>query len=418
MMDPEDRLIGNLVISPNEIIKTKEIINYTRFQNRKNKAVYKALTLLTKEKKPNDMVSLIDFLEKNTKEEWKTYILDITNVEYENVVTLSKKVFEIWYKKEIYAKMQPVLKLLSDNYGDPFEAVNQLNETLNNLNELKPRQNKSNKDITRKHYQLIQTDRTKNFLPFFLPKFNHQFLGIEKRKYCVIGARPSAGKTALLVSQSNYLSTKGFKSVVFSLETPDISLLDRYVILNTSIDMMRLKSSKLDNMQKQELFKFYNSFEKSNIKIIDDIFHIEDIEDYVINNIDNIDCIFIDYIQIVNSYKSHESKRVQVGYISSVLRRLTLKYDMAIIALAQLNRESEQSKTPSLRDLKEAGNLEQDADIVMLLDRKKNQYGNFVEDCNIIIAKNKEFGFGNIETYFKANKMSFVERVNEMEIAA
>jgi replicative DNA helicase len=130
-------------------------------------------------------------------------------------------------------------------------------------------------------------------------------------------------------------------------------------------------------------------------------------------------CVMIDYLQLIGistSYSREDRRDLELGYITSRLKRLAVDKDIAIILASQLNRMSEQrgDKRPMLADLRDSGSIEQDADIVMLLFRpemygiKTYRDGTPTENiCEVIVAKHRNGALGVAKLYFSKPYVRF-----------
>ncbi|NBX77523.1 MAG: hypothetical protein EBQ92_13295 [Proteobacteria bacterium] len=88
----------------------------------------------------------------------------------------------------------------------------------------------------------------------------------------------------------------------------------------------------------------------------------------------DIDVVFVDYLQLIPVDRSFDSVRNKVDFVTQELKRIAREFDVAVVALAQLNRGAEEDKAPQAKDFKESGQIEQEADVVVLLHRKESQY--------------------------------------------
>lgn len=140
--------------------------------------------------------------------------------------------------------------------------------------------------------------------------------------------------------------------------------------------------------------------------------------------------IVIDYLQIINYGFKTESETLRIKAITNKLHKLSIQYDMAIVALAQLKKEvgdrlaKKQDPTPSLSDIRDSGFIINDADIILLLHRpeyfeKKNEidlFENHIEDAQIIIGKQRNGPVGSIDCKFHAYSMSFKEESSDIGV--
>ncbi len=125
--------------------------------------------------------------------------------------------------------------------------------------------------------------------------------------------------------------------------------------------------------------------------------------------------VVIDYLQLVTSGgKRTESRQVEVSEISRSLKTMALELNVPVIALAQLSRNAEkrENSQPMLADLRESGSLEQDADMVLFINRKdyydtKKDIKETIVPVDLIIAKHRKGATGKIDLLFELNMSNF-----------
>lgn len=125
----------------------------------------------------------------------------------------------------------------------------------------------------------------------------------------------------------------------------------------------------------------------------------------------NIELVIVDYIQLMQGDKS-DSREREISSISRALKLLAKDLNVAVIGVSQLSRsvEERRDKRPRLRDLRESGALEQDADVVLFLYRE-NYYNRLAETSTteLIIAKQRNGATGVVELEFRPQIMKFTE---------
>ena len=124
----------------------------------------------------------------------------------------------------------------------------------------------------------------------------------------------------------------------------------------------------------------------------------------------------IDYLQLIMSTEKRERRDIEVGDMTRELKRLAIELNIPIILLSQLSRgvEQRQDKRPLLSDLKESGNIEQDADVVALLYRD-DYYNRDVVDRNvieIILGKQRNGPTGTVKLDFEREYGKFTNLVS------
>ena len=257
-------------------------------------------------------------------------------------------------------------------------------------------------------------------LHFGMPKLEMLLDGLQGSKLYLLGARPSVGKTAYAGDITKHLCEAGIGTLFFSCEMSKPQVQHRLI---ANLSGVNPKKSLHTPLTKSDLGKIRDAairMKAWNLYIDDtDRIGIDMIRSrarkHVLQN--GVKVIIVDYIQLVRGIepKSRNSKKEEVGEVSGALKALCKELDVPIVALAQLRRtgqayvsSSNQTEIPkpSLESLKESGDLEQDADAVILLHR--NVSGNASEAC-AIVAKNRSGSCGEVDLEFANDTTSFQE---------
>jgi replicative DNA helicase len=183
-----------------------------------------------------------------------------------------------------------------------------------------------------------------------------------------IAARPSMGKTALSIHFAKQAAISGCKVLFFSLEMNAISITDRFVLGKTGIDPEKWRNGTITNFD----LALYSDEQKllKSTKLI--IYDKSSIRPSYINTVckrEKPDLVVIDYIQLMkpNQGEKFQNRNLELGSISHELKVIAKDYNVPVIVLSQLNRrlDTSASKEPTLSDLRDSGELEQDADLVI-----------------------------------------------------
>ena len=240
--------------------------------------------------------------------------------------------------------------------------------------------------------------------------------GLEPTQLIVIAARPSVGKTGFALNMMLNIASQGYKTSFFSLETTGVSVLKRMLSAETGIELTRIKEIK--DLEPDELTRLTNSADKI-LKLDIDIHDksnitTHDVRKQAMKNKDVQQVIFIDYLQLMQT-DSKLDRRNGIEKISRELKIIANETGAIIVLLSQLSRsvESRNDKRPMLSDMKEAGGIEADASLAMLLYRDDyynrddvDASGKSIVECNI--AKNKDGETGVIEfEYYKKTQRFF-----------
>lgn len=191
------------------------------------------------------------------------------------------------------------------------------------------------------------------------------FDGVAPGEMCVVGARPGHGKTAFAMQWVDNVAQGGTPCLIISAEMSAYELGRRAILSNTTHDGKEVKEhpkSVIENVR-----RIYG--DKAPIYVEDQAYGIDEICSLIENHcsVNGTKLVAVDYIQLLGSTKP--GRYEQVTEISQRLKQVAKRCQCAVIALCQLSRESERRErwNPQLADLKESGQIEQDADIVVFL---------------------------------------------------
>lgn len=222
-----------------------------------------------------------------------------------------------------------------------------------------------------------------------------RYLNLSPGNLFIIGGRPSAGKTALSLQMACEMARKGYKVCYFSLETDPNTLTARIIANRLAVPLADVKNksvpqSDLDGLAElHKLPLFIRSASGKGVGWVKA--QAQRMKAQV---------VFIDYLQLLADGKAKDRYQAITG-ISIALHELAQTTGILVVALAQLNRNAAHA-APSTADLKESGQLEQDADAVLLLSNDDSQYF-------AILAKNKEGRTGKIPIAFDKERQRFLE---------
>ena len=234
--------------------------------------------------------------------------------------------------------------------------------------------------------------------------------GLHSQELTIIAARPGVGKTAFALQMAEHIARKGICTYFASLEMSEKQLGNRMIAREAGIDSHVLRMGWLKEEDFAKIGETAAELSKLNMIIDDNVGTIQDIESRAneLKQDKNLGLIVIDYLQLLKSKTKFNAREQEVADISRRLKLLSKKLDIPIVALCQLNRETEKRRRPLLADLRESGSLEQDADNVIFLyieeeEKAKNRMG-IVE---IIVAKQRNGPTGTVKIRFYKQQMKF-----------
>ena len=246
-----------------------------------------------------------------------------------------------------------------------------------------------------------------------LEKLDNTLGGLEGGDMIVIGARPAVGKSAFVTQIAINLADRKKKIAFYNLEMSDKQVYERLLSRKSRIGLNRIRRARSFLGDEKDRFdKANQELKKSTLFIRSGAVTVSQIRNEC-RHLD-LDCIVIDYIQLLRADIHYQSRANEVGAISKAIKALAMELNIPIIALSQLNRVSEmrQDKVPTMGELREAGDIEQDASIILLM-------WNIVDDKKgLKVEKNRQGILSTEVLRFDGDNMQFIETDESIKEAA
>jgi len=237
--------------------------------------------------------------------------------------------------------------------------------------------------------------------------------GFQKSDLVIVAARPSMGKTALALTLARNAAVDHEIPIgIFSLEMSTMQLIIRLLCAEGKLNAHLVRTGKLPHSEGVKLSKNAH-------KLIEAPIYVDDSPAQTVLEIrakarrlkveKNVGMIIIDYLQLMQGHAKAESREREISHISRSLKSLAKELNIPVIALSQLNRavESRTDKRPQLSDLRESGSIEQDADVVIFLNRpeyygmEKDANGESLEGvAEVIVGKQRNGPTGTVKLAF------------------
>lgn len=190
--------------------------------------------------------------------------------------------------------------------------------------------------------------------------------GLDGGELIVIGARPGVGKSALVTQIITHMASEGLRVGYFNLEMSYKQVFERILARFSQLGLSRIKRAKA--FLNDEKPKFNKAIEKmllDNLIITSGSRKVSDIK--AESRHQKYDVIVIDYLQLIRADRLFNNRASEVGEISKSLKALAMEMNIPIVALSQMNRENDETQEPNISDLRESGDIEQDASVIALM---------------------------------------------------
>ena len=248
--------------------------------------------------------------------------------------------------------------------------------------------------------------------------FDHYTSGLQPGNLIIIAARPSMGKTTLVLNMAQNIALEEKRPVaIFSLEMPSQDIAMRMLATECRIDFGRLRTGSFGE-------EHWKPLTEGASRLADAPILINDNRGLTVQSLraegrrlkgqhSDLALIIVDYLQLLRGAGRYHAREQEISEISRALKILAWELNVPIIACSQLSREIERrpDKRPQLSDLRESGAIEQDADLVAFLHREDYYEGEDVGDnrveANIMIKKQRNGRTGTVVLFFIKNEMRF-----------
>jgi replicative DNA helicase len=227
--------------------------------------------------------------------------------------------------------------------------------------------------------------------------------GFRPSELCILAARTSIGKTALALNMAQNMASYGVNVAYFSCEMSNAEMMDRLLSGTTLIGHQEIRRGKLTEEGVEHVLEKLSVLQEESLWFCD----TPNIKFEDLRNQSRAFCakggeiIFIDYLTLVKYGDSRTPRHERVGQLSAELKALARELEVPIIALSQLNRESE-GQTPSLATIRQSGEIEENADMIMLLHRDRD-----TKEAELIIAKHRNGPTGSVVLKFDERTLRF-----------
>lgn len=435
-IEAEQSVLGAMLIEKEAITKAADILKSEDFYRADHRLLFEVMMDLYNKNNPVDLVTLTEALRKLSKLE------DIGGIKFLAYLTqLVPTAANVSYHAKIIEEKSILRQLInasteiaSSGY-DPEEEVGVILDTAEKKI-LQISNRSSNVDFTPMSTVVMtaidKIDALYNQKSSLIgissgfKDFDKLTSGLQPSDLILIAARPSMGKTALVLNIAQNVAIRGKKSVaLFSLEMSKDQLVQRMLCAEAQIDATRLRVGELKDDDWPKLMAAADRLSSANI-FIDDTPGVTALEmrskaRRLKQEGAGLDLIIIDYLQLMqgSGKRRAENRQQELSEISRALKALGREMNVPVIALSQLSRgvESRTVKRPMLSDLRESGALEQDADLVAFLYRE-DYYDKETENKNItelIIAKHRNGPVDTVKLFFQKEYTRFYDLAKNFE---
>ena len=410
----EQSLLGSILIDPESLNDITEMISSSDFYLSEHAQIFSAMHELFIINREIDFVTLIDMLVSKgvySKSGGEDYIRSLGQA-VPNALNI-KDYANIVKQKSLLRSLIETCSDISDKAyteeGKPEELVEYAEARIFDIAQGKETKSfRHISDVLGSVYKNLKTLETEGLgargTKTGFSGIDNVLAGIGNSDFVLVGARPGMGKTSFALNIATNVAQQSQKNVcIFSLEMSAEQLVTRIISSEAMVDSYALRTGKLDENQWIEIAKTTSKLAGCNILIDDTAGITVSGMKGKLRRVKDLGLVVVDYLGLMQSDRHFDSKVNEVGEISRGHKLMAKELNGPIVCCVQLNRGSEKrtDSRPVLSDIRDSGNIEQDADIVLFLYRdeyydKKNAPEE-ASVAEVIIAKNRHGSVGTVE---------------------
>jgi replicative DNA helicase len=428
--DVEASLLGSLLIDSDSFIKISDLIKPEDFYDSQHKAIFSAMRSLYDKRSPIDILTLSEQLKSQGQLDavgGASYLTELTNTvpTAAHLEQYAEIVADKAIRRRLISASSDIAEIGSDESKSLQELIEEAETRLFEVSNRHVRQDITSLEsiLGDSFDRLDDLHRNKGGLrgiPTGLKDLDKILAGLQRSDLIVLAARPSMGKTALMLNIGLDIATKAKQGavLVFSLEMSKEQLVDRLLAAEAGVDAWKLRTGEgLNDQDFERISAAMGQLAEAPI-FIDDTsgITVSDLRTKArrLHHQHPLAAIMVDYLQLMSGgarYATSANRVQEISEISRSLKILARELNVPVVALSQLSRsvESRTPQIPQLADLRESGSIEQDADVVAFLYREEyyNPDSNRPNVTDILIKKHRNGRTGNIEIFFDMQKQRF-----------
>lgn len=423
----EEAVLGALMLEKEAFAVVENLLQVDDFYNPIHQVVFKAISELSAQRNPIDILTVVEQLKRMGELEnvgGPVYVSQLTDkiassahLEYHARIIKQKA-----QARFMIALASKITTLSFDETQDVDETMEVLEQALSNMNS----SNVGTQSIDMKAAIKAAIDKASQTqvdkesgkivaIPTGLFNLDNEFAGgWRSPDLIVVGGRPSMGKTQHALSFTKAAAKAGKHCCFISIEMNATQLVNRFLLEDDRINNYNLRTGQMSSEEWNALD--YKASEFFNLPI-----HIADHHSIrYLNNIKSearrlhrrgqLDLLIIDYLGLIRTNMKFQSRYLEIGYITGELKNLAKELNIPIILLSQLSRPRKDIavKAPQMEDLRESGDIEQDADIILFIHKPDYYDPNAMDEATntpwkgkgmLIISKYREGARNNFVTF-------------------
>jgi len=396
-IDAEKAVLGSVVID-GYVFKNVSFLKPQDFSLPDHQVIWSAMSDMARDNTPIDYITLGNYMDKLKSHPPHTYLNELsmavpTSLDAEHYARIVKE----------HSRHNQAIKYAEQGDYVSLEKVLKDTATASKLF--------TGSDIADDMISL-QSIEAYRPIPYGYEQLDASTTGMHKGSLIVVGARPSMGKSQLLLEIWLHALSIGKRALFISLEMSRVFVAERLLAIMGGIGTKDLRTGQLNMDKIGAIADASGRVSEYDLGLICSASSTSDIR-ATVSKMGGVDLVLVDYLQMLKDCSDSskgDNPTQRVGYASKQLKSISLEYDIPLVIASQLSRavEARADKHPMLSDLRDSGEIEQDADVVLLLYREDYYSNNNAGTLEIARAKDRQMGAGRpVTLYWDASKFRY-----------
>jgi replicative DNA helicase len=427
-LEAEASLLGAVLIDSDALVKIADRIGPDDFHDARHRYIYEAIQALYEKRQPIDVLTLANQLKSDAQLEMvggAGFLTELTNFvpTASHVEQYADIVAQKAMRRRLIQASQEMTQLGYDESKQLRELIEEAESRLFQVSQQHVKQSiVSLENILAESFERLDDlhkDKAKlRGVPTGFTDLDNILAGLQRSDLFILAARPSMGKTALVLNLAHNVAVTSKQPVLmFSLEMSKEQLVDRMIAMESGVDAWALRTGNLTDTDFEKIGQAMGVLSEAEM-------YIDDTPGITVSDLRTkarreahkrpLGLIIVDYLQLMSGgskFGGSDNRVQEISEISRGLKGVARELNVPLIALSQLSRsvENRSPQIPQLADLRESGSIEQDADVVAFIYREEyyNPETERKHITDLLIKKHRNGPVGNVELYFDSEKQKF-----------
>lgn len=425
----EEQLIGSVLINSDCFFEVDGIIEYSDFMKRTFQRVWQAFSSLSSRGVRIDLLTATTELERTAiDEEWQgvNWTAELAKTTSMTVSSMSAKYYakeikDLSQRREIVQAFNAAAEPVFDISRPVVGTIETLLTSIATISSTKEQQRTTATEAMLDFVSDLYAENTE--IPVYSAAMKEFIGGFEPETLILVAGRPGMGKTAWMLWCACSQAMAGYKVNVHELEMSARQMWQRLLCGIVGISYQDIKLQKKNGgVSDATIEKFTKAVDqltekyKNNLVVFDRSGQTTD-DIYLTTLREKPDIVYIDHLGLLADWQKGWTKNDKIGHVSWQCKRIAKDMHIPVVALSQLNRDVEkrQDKHPLLSDLRDSGELEQNADMVIGMYRDDYYTGIYTNqsDVDLQLLKNRNGALGRWKQVLNLSRQWFYEVTNQ-----